>query len=229
MYGYSFDFLGQLLANRGYYVLYTNPRGSAGYDEAFATTIIHKYGDDDFKDIMQGVDELLSSERFADRDKLSVTGISGGGFLTNWTITHNAKFKAAISENGICNWFTHYAFSDIGYWFCEDLIGEDPLNNDSDYKLRSPIYHSRSVTTPVLFIHSMEDYRCPPDQGIMFHQVLRNLGKESYIAMFKKGEHGHSRTGSPVQRSKRHKLMLQFLEAKLMRGEKEFVPDFSIS
>lgn len=228
MYGYQFHFLGQYFAAKGYYVLYVNPRGSAGYEEDFSTTIIGKYGEDDFKDIMQGVDELISAERSADSNRLGVSGISGGGFLTNWTITHSKNFKAAISENGICNWFSHYAGSDIGYWFCTELIGKDPIGDDSNYKLYSPIYYSRSVTTPVLFIHSMEDYRCPPDQGIMFHQVLKSMGKESYMAMFKKGVHGHSMHGSPVHRSKRHKLMLDYMDSKLMKNEKEFNPDFAI-
>jgi dipeptidyl aminopeptidase/acylaminoacyl peptidase len=228
MYGYFFQHLHQLLASRGYYVLYTNPRGSGGYDEAFATIVNKKYGDDDFSDIIQGVDELIAKEPSANKERIGVTGISGGGFLTNWAITHTDRFKAAISENGICNWLSEYAFSDIGYWFCKDLIGEDPFKDES-YKLRSPLYYSQSVITPVLFIHSYEDLRCTLDQGIMFHHVLKSLGKESYIAMFKKGEHMHSVVGSPVHRYKRHRLMLEFLESKLVKDEKRFSPTFTIS
>jgi dipeptidyl aminopeptidase/acylaminoacyl peptidase len=225
MYGYFFQHLHQLLASRGYFVIYANPRGSGGYDEAFANAVNYRYGDDDFGDLMKGLDGLTAKESSADKDRMAVTGISGGGFLTNWAITHTDRFRAAISENGICNWFSEYAYSDIGYWFTRQLIGDDPFEDES-YKLRSPLYRSMSVSTPVLFMHSYEDYRCTPDQPIMFHQVLKSLGKESYLAMFKKGDHMHSVLGSPIQRYKRHRLITEFFDSKLVKGEKSFSPSF---
>ena len=229
MYGYAFNGLGglfgKMLASNGYYVLFPNPRGSAGYDEAFSTVINGRYGDDDFADLMQSVDELLAKEPGADASRLGVTGISGGGFLTNWAITHAPdRFKAAISENGICDWTTFFAGSDIGYWFCRELLGDDPFGADGEnYRVRSPLYLSRAVKTPVLFIHSYEDYRCPPDQGIMFHHALKSLGKESYLLMFKKGEHAFSATGSPRQRAERQRIILEFMAAKL-KGESGRTP-----
>lgn len=226
MYGYRFDFLGQLLAHKGYYVLYTNPRGSDGYDERFATCILGRYGEDDFKDILNGVEELRRLGEPVDPDSMGVTGISGGGYLTNWAITHTSIFRAAISENGIANWFTMYTYSDIGYWFCRDLIAKNPLV-DEEYRRLSPIYLADRVTTPVLFIHSVEDYRCPLEQSVSFHQLLRSMGKESYIAVFRRGDHTHSLSGTPKHRLKRLRLIEQFFDAKLVRHEEGFKPDLA--
>jgi dipeptidyl aminopeptidase/acylaminoacyl peptidase len=222
MYGYSFDFMAQLLASKGFFVLFTNPRGSDGYDEQFALKVIRRAGLEDFQDILKGIEWLLENEPQVDKDKIGITGISYGGFMTNWAVTQKPSlFKAAVSENGISYWLTSYAFSDIGLWFDKELIGENPLKDENFYKL-SPIFYAEKVTTPILIIHSLEDYRCPLDQSVMFYHVLKDLGKEAYIVVFKKGEHGHSIRGLPKHRTKRYKIVTEFFISKLMKEEKEF-------
>lgn len=219
-YGYCLYFLGQLLAQEGFYVLYTNPRGSDNYDETFAMEVREKTGLEDFKDIMRGVEEMKKRHDITD---VGITGISYGGFMTNWAITQTDIFKAAVSENGISYWLTSYAFSDIGFWFDKALIGEDPLNNES-YKRLSPLFYAKNVTTPLLLIHSLEDYRCPLDQSLMFYHVLKDLGKEVYIAIFKKGAHGHSVQGTYSHRLKRYKLIVEFFKQKLLQKRETFDP-----
>jgi len=219
-YGYVPYYLSQILAEEGFYVLHTNPRGSNTYSEDFALQVEKDPGGGDFKDILSGIEVLISKEN-VDSKRIGITGISYGGFMTNWAITHSQLFKAAVSENGISNWFTSYAFSDIGFWFDKDLIGENPLMDES-YKKRSPIFSAEKVETPVLIIHSLEDYRCPLDQSVMFYHVLKDLGKEAYIAIFKKGPHGHSRLGSPQHRLKRYRLIMEFFTQKLIRKKEGF-------
>ena len=217
-YGYINYFLGQLLTSNGFYVLYTNPRGSNTYSEDFAD-VRKRTGLEDFQDIMEGIKKLLDMED-VNGDKIGITGISYGGFMTNWAITQTDMFKAAVSENGISYWFTSYAFSDIGYWFDKELIGENPMT-DENYRKLSPIFYAQNVKTPILLIHSLEDYRCPLDQSLMFFTVLRDLGKEAYIAIFKKGAHSHSIRGLPRHRLKRYRMILEFFKKKLIE-EKPF-------
>ncbi|MFP4646968.1 MAG: S9 family peptidase [Candidatus Acetothermia bacterium] len=217
-YGYVPYYLSQILADRGMYVLHVNPRGSNTYSEDFAEEVLGDPGGGDFQDILQGIGKLIDIEEI-DRNRVGITGISYGGFMTNWAITHSDLFSAAVSENGISNWFSSYSFSDIGFWFDRELIGENPFE-DRSYRDRSPIFSAPEVETPTLFIHSREDYRCPMDQSIGFHHALRDLGKESYLALFKKGPHGHSRTGSPKHRLKRYKLIVEFFISKLVEEER---------
>ena len=221
MYGYGFNYNMQLLANNGFYALFVNPRGSGGYSEEFALKVIQRTGLEDFKDILEGVKWLLKNENGIDKERVGITGISYGGFMTNWAITQTDMFKAAVSENGISYWLTSYAFSDIGLWFDREVIGENPLKNEN-YKKLSPIFYAENVKAPVLFIHSLEDYRCPLDQSLMFYHVLKALGKEAYMAIFKKGPHGHSVKGLPKHRMKRYKLVLNFFTQKLKRNKEKF-------
>ncbi|RLF82694.1 S9 family peptidase, partial [Thermococci archaeon] len=221
MYGYYFKYEMQLMADKGYYVVFVNPRGSNGYDEEFALGVLERTGLEDFQDILNGVEKFFELEPQTDRERVGITGISYGGFMTNWAVTQSDLFKAGISENGISYWLTSYAFSDIGLWFDKEVIGDDPLENEN-YKKLSPLFYAKNVKAPLLLIHSLEDYRCPLDQSVMFYHVLKDLGKEAYIAIFKKGAHGHSLRGSPRHRAKRYRLFMEFFERKLKKYEEGF-------
>ena len=221
MYGHRFNFTMQHLVSQGFYVVYFNPRGSSGYDEDFALEVVGRTGLGDFQDILRGIGEFLRMVPKADGNRIGITGISYGGFMTNWAVTQTKLFKAAVSENGVSDWVSMYGFSDISVWFVKDLIGEDPFENPLHRDL-SPLYHAENVETPILLIHSLEDYRCPLDQSVMFYHALKDRGKEAYIAIFKKGAHGHSRAGKPRHRAKRHKLILEFFKRKLVEMEEGF-------
>ena len=52
---------------------------------------------------MAGVDEVLK-KGYVDANRLGVTGGSGGGLLTNWTITQTQRFKAAVAQRDIADW-----------------------------------------------------------------------------------------------------------------------------
>ncbi|WP_297481050.1 S9 family peptidase [Thermococcus sp.] len=221
MYGNRFVYEMQLMANKGYYVVFVNPRGSDGYSEDFALRVLERTGLEDFEDILGGIEEFFKLEPQADKERVGITGISYGGFMTNWALTQSDLFKAGISENGISYWLTSYAFSDIGLWYDVEVIGPNPFENDN-YRKLSPLFYAKNVKAPLLLIHSLQDYRCPLDQSLMFYNVLRDMGKEAYIAVFKRGAHGHSIRGSPKHRSKRYKLFVEFFERKLRKYEEGF-------
>ena len=102
-YGWTFDHEFQWMAAKGYVVLYPNPRGSTSYGQEFGNVIQYHYPGDDYRDLMAGVDELIQ-RGYVDEKKLGVTGGSGGGVLTNWTVTHTDRFAAAVSQRDISNW-----------------------------------------------------------------------------------------------------------------------------
>src|SRR5262249_50256439 len=85
-YGHTFTQEFHWMAARGYVVLYTNPRGSTSYGQDFANVIQYRYPGDDYKDLMLGVDEVIK-RGYVDEKRMGVTGGSGGGLLTNWTVT----------------------------------------------------------------------------------------------------------------------------------------------
>ena len=111
-YGWVFDHEFQWMAAKGYVVLYINPRGSTSYGQDFANIIQYHYPGDDYRDLMVGVDEVLK-RGYVDEKKLGVTGGSGGGVLTDWTVTQTDRFAAAVSQRDISNW--------ASWWYTADF------------------------------------------------------------------------------------------------------------
>jgi len=219
MYGYYFHPEMQLMVSEGFAIAYANPRGSDGYSEEFAD-IKGKYGEVDYEQLMAFLDHVISKYPI-DRGRLAVTGISYGGYMTNVIITKTRRFKAAVSENGIADWIADYWASDIGYWFDPDQIGGTPIDNIEEYVRKSPVFHADKVETPVLFIHSMQDYRCFIDQSLAMHVALAMRGKETKIVIFTKGSHTHSMRAEPRHRRKRYLIKIEWLKEKLgMKSKK---------
>lgn len=214
VFGYSFMFEHHFFSSRGYAVIYLNPRGSDGYSEEFAD-IRGAYGERDFQDIMEGLDYVLSKFPAIDPDRIGVTGLSYGGFMTNWIITHSDRFKAAVPQNGISNWTAMFGTTDIGFYFSPDQIGKEPWSNPQGYGGKSPLTYAPKVTTPTMFIHSAEDYRCWIDQSISFFTALRFLGKEVELVLFDEGEHTFRSTSKPSFRMKRLEHMLRWFDQHL--------------
>jgi acylaminoacyl-peptidase len=213
MYGYYFNPEMQLMVSEGFIVAFCNPRGSDGYSENFAD-IRGGYGEKDYEQIMGFLDHVISRYP-VDQGKMAVTGISYGGYMTNVVITKSDRFAAAVSENGIADWIADYWASDIGYWFDPDQIGGTPIENLEEYVRRSPVFNVQRVRTPLLLIHSMEDYRCFIDQSLAMHVAMVSAGKDSRIIVFTKGSHGHSVSAEPRHRKKRLLLKISWLKEKL--------------
>ena len=113
----------QLLCAQGYAVIYTNPRGSAGYEEEFTQAVMRHYGEVDYEDFMDFTDEALKQYPWIDEDRLGLTGGSYGGYTTNWIIGHTDRYKAAVTCRSICNWVSKFGVSDIGFMQPESISG----------------------------------------------------------------------------------------------------------
>ena len=211
-YGYMHEF--QVLANAGYVVFYVNPRGSEGYSEEFKD-IRFRYGERDYRDLMEAVDYVLTHHPFIDPEKLGVTGGSYGGFMTNWIITQTSRFKAAVTQRSICNWVSFYGTTDIGYYFGPDQISGTPWDNLEQYWEKSPIKYVANIETPLLIIHSIEDYRCWLDQAFQLFTALKVLGKKVEMVLFPKENHDLSRRGRPKHRVERLKHILRWFNEHL--------------
>ena len=210
-YGEVFYHEMQYWANEGYAVFFCNPRGSDGRGNKFAD-IRGKYGTIDYEDIMDFTDLVLEKYSFIDKERIGVTGGSYGGFMTNWIIGHTNRFKAAASQRSISNWISKFATTDIGYHFVDDQIGATPWNDFDKLWEHSPMKYADKVTTPTLFIHSEEDYRCWLPEGIQMFTSLKYHGVDSRLCMFKGENHELSRSGKPKSRVKRLKEISEWFD-----------------
>jgi dipeptidyl aminopeptidase/acylaminoacyl peptidase len=203
MYAWSFMHEFQVLAARGYAVLYTNPRGSKGYGEAFTARIFADWGNQDAADCMAAVD-FVAGQRWVDRERLGLTGGSYGGFMTAWLVGHTERFRAAVSQRGCYNFSSFYGTSDIGPWFGEYVLGGPVYERPALYAERSPLTYAPAMRTPLLLIHSEQDLRCPIEQAEQLFVQLRRIGKcEVEMVRFPEESHNLSRSGRPDRRVER--------------------------
>ncbi|WP_075619869.1 S9 family peptidase [Paenisporosarcina indica] len=186
----------QLLAAQGYGVLYVNPRGSHGYSQQFVDDVRGDYGGGDYEDIMAGVDHVIAEHSWIDENRLGVTGGSYGGFMTNWIVGHNNRFKAAVTQRSISNWVSFLGVSDIGYYFSDWQIGADMTDVEKLWQ-HSPLKYAKNVETPLLILHSEKDFRCPIEQAEQLYITLKQMKKETSFVRFPDADHNLSRTGLP--------------------------------
>jgi dipeptidyl aminopeptidase/acylaminoacyl peptidase len=160
MYGVGFQHELQIQAARGFVVLYLNPRGSTGYGEEFGNIIHTKYPGDDFTDLMKGVDQMVA-KGYIDPKKLCVTGGSGGGLLTAWTIGHTDRFAAAVSQYPVTDWITQAGTADGGYVHSALWLKAFPWEQPQQFLEHSPIYYAKNFKTPTMVITGEADLRTP--------------------------------------------------------------------
>ena len=198
-YGCSFFYEFQLLASKGFGVLFTNPRGSHGYGQTFVDAVRGDYGGGDYGDLMLAVDHA-ALQPWVDASRLGVTGGSYGGFMTNWIVGHTDRFKGAVTHRSISNWLSFYGVSDIGYTFTEFEIMGNPWDNMELLLKRSPISYVKNVKTPTLVLHAEQDMRCPIEQGEQFYVYLKKLGVKTRLVRLPASNHELTRSGKPKLR-----------------------------
>ncbi len=210
-YGDTFNHYVHLLADRGYVVVWTNPRGSGGYGEAFTRAVVGDWGGKDSRDILLGLDHVIG-QGFIDPARVAVTGGSYGGFMTNWLITHTNRFRCAVTEVCVSNLHSFYGTSDIGATWGELEWGANPWDDPERLLMQSPLSYVRNVTTPVLITANEADHRCPVEQSEQFYMALRKWRKEVVFLRFKDESHTMQSTGRPKPRIERLRRLLGWFD-----------------
>ena len=216
----------QVQAGGGFAVIYANPRGSSGSTEASARAIRWPeaaedpgsgWGGVDYDDLIAVVDAALARFDFVDPDRLGVLGGSYGGYMTTWMVGHTGRFRAALSERSANNLLNLEQNSDFASGF-RGYIGVSHLDDPAAYLRQSPISHVRSITTPLLIVHSENDLRCPVNQAEELFVALRLLGQEPEMVLFPGESHELSRSGSPRHRVMRAEIILEWFRRHLVAG-----------
>ena len=193
----------QLWASNGYFVFFTNPRGSDGKGTEFANIVGERYMNWDYNDFMDFTDKVLEICPQIDKSKLGVTGGSYGGLMTNWIVGHTDRFKAAVTQRSITNFISKCLTTDIGYYHNLNQMGTDPWTNHETFWDKSPLKYADKVKTPLLFLHSDQDYRCYMADAFQMFTALKMFGVDTRMCLFHGENHGLSRSGKPKNRLKR--------------------------
>ena len=201
----------QVLVDAGYAVVYSNPRGSAGYGRAHGRSIRHAMGTVDFADVIDFLEGAVATDPRLDGERVGVMGGSYGGFLTAWVIAHDHRFAGAIVERGFLDPVSFQGTSDIGTFFGDEYVGVSA----DDIARQSPMAVVGQVTTPTLVIHSELDFRCPLEQATRYYAALKRGGVEAELLVFPGENHELTRSGQPRHRVERFEAVLDWWRRRL--------------
>jgi dipeptidyl aminopeptidase/acylaminoacyl peptidase len=198
----SYDPCWQFLAASGYVVLLPNPRGSLGRSGAFAAAIRADWGHKDAEDVLAAVDDAVA-RGVADPARLGIGGWSYGGILTNYVISQDARFKAAISGAGMGNMLAGYG-TDMYLREWEAELGTPWTSAATWLKLSAPFLHADRIVTPTLFMVGEKDFNVPPAGSEQMYQALRSLGRDTRLVIYPGQFHGLTRPSYIVDRVRRY-------------------------
>jgi len=186
-YGGYFNF--QLLATRGYAVLYPDCPVHPG-------TIMQ----DIAKAVLPAVNKVIELG-IADPERLGVMGESFGGYATLSLIVQTKRFKAAMMYAGLGNLISSYG--EMGEDGSSYLIGiwennrrtqlGTPWEAREKYLENSPVFYLDRVQTPLLIVHGSKDFAVASFLADEVFVDLRRLGKTVVYAKYE-GE-GHALQG----------------------------------
>lgn len=178
---------GTLLASHGYVVLLPNPRGSDGQGPAFTEANFSNWGDNDFPDLMDGVDALIR-KGIADPNRMGIGGWSYGGYMTTWAVTHTDRFKVAVAGAAVTDLFSDATTTDIAPSYLDGYFG-DLASHKKLYDDHSPVRFLEHCHTPTLVVHGEADVRVPISQGEEFYYGLRFMGRPTEMLRYPREPH----------------------------------------
>jgi dipeptidyl aminopeptidase/acylaminoacyl peptidase len=187
--------------------VYGNPRGSSGYGQAHGEAILGDVGERSAVDLYALLDAALERPDL-DASRVGVLGGSHGGFMTSWLIGHGDRFRAAVSERAVNAIDSFTGSSDIGWNFARDLYGPDV---EAQHR-QSPLTYADAITTPLLIIHSEQDWRCPLEQAQRLYVALRSRDATVELLLFPGEGHELSRSGVPQHRVARFEAILDWFD-----------------
>ncbi|MFW2381521.1 MAG: S9 family peptidase [Acidimicrobiales bacterium] len=223
-YGEYFFDEAQMQAKAGFVVVMSNPRGGSGRETEWGQALLgpnhHRYqgtgwGTVDVDDIMSVLDAALDRYTFCDAERVGMLGGSYGGYMATWLAgKYSDRFKGICSERAVSNLTALEWNSDIATLFTLEH-GVSHMDDPAYYHERSPIRFVEDINTPMLIIHSEEDWRCPISQAEELWVALRLLGKDVDFYRFPGESHELSRSGSPIHRVQRAEIILDWFTEKL--------------
>ncbi len=174
-FSYRWNF--QIMAANNYVIVAPNRRGLPTFGQEWNRQISGDWGGQAMDDYISAID-ALAGETYIDEDRLGAVGASFGGYsVFQLAGTHEGRFKAFISHNGVFNLESMYAATEETFFVNHDLGGpfwERP--RPVSYDRFSPHHYVENWDTPILIITGELDYRVPYTEGMQAFNVARLRG-----------------------------------------------------
>jgi dipeptidyl aminopeptidase/acylaminoacyl peptidase len=170
----------------GYVTALVNFHGSTSWGQDFAASILGRWGDQPYEDIMAGTDWLVK-RGYVNRRRMAVTGGSYGGYLVSWIAAKTGRFACIVNHAGVCDFQTQYA-SDVTQGRARSMGGE-PWERIDGMDRYNPMRHAKGFESPMLVVHGMRDYRVPYNQALEIYNVYKAMKLPARLVVYPDENH----------------------------------------
>lgn len=195
----------QMLAQRGYLVVFVDPRGTGGRGEGFKKATYKQLGKYELEDHLQAA-SYLASLSFVDGSRIGIWGWSYGGYISSLAMTRGSGvFKIGIAVSPV----THWRFYDTIY---TERYLQTPQLNPQGYDLNSPTTYAADLRGKFLLVHGTGDDNVHIQNSIVLQNALINSGKQ--FESFFYPDKSHALEGDATKHHL-YSLMFDFIERNL--------------
>ncbi|MGH8290740.1 MAG: prolyl oligopeptidase family serine peptidase [Steroidobacteraceae bacterium] len=177
----------EFLLGHGWAVLSTNPRGSTGYGAPFAAANRYDMGGGDLKDILAGVDAVLTKYPL-ESNRMALIGYSYGGEMAGFMEGKTTRFKAIVAGAPVIDQESEYGTED-GSWYDRWFYGGFPWEHAADAWKQSALAYAARAKTPLLLLQGEADRTDPLGQSEEMFRALRQMGVPVDLIEYPREDH----------------------------------------
>lgn len=218
----SWSFLGstrdnQALAELGFIVVAIEGSCNPNRSKSFHDACYGNMGDNTLPDQISGLQQLASTYKYLDLDKVGIWGHSGGGFATAAALFNYPDFfKVGISESG--NHDNRNYEDDWG----ERYIGLETkdANGKSNYEDQANQTHAKNLKGKLLLVHGGMDDNVPPYNAYLVVDALVKANKDFDLLIFPNARHGFGADSNYMMRKRWDYFVMHLQDGKPPRDYK---------
>jgi len=183
----GFDPFAQFLVGQGWAVFRPNIRGSSNYGTEFVASNKNDLGGGDYRDVMNGVDDVLKNYPI-DESRMALIGYSYGGEMAGFVVGKTNRFKAIVSGAPVIDQFSEYGTED-GSWYDRWYYGK-PWEHFEDAWRQSPLAGAAKASTPFLLLQGETDKTDPLGESQQMYRALRQMNVQVELVTYPREDHG---------------------------------------
>jgi dipeptidyl aminopeptidase/acylaminoacyl peptidase len=184
---WEFDWITQFLAAKGYAVLQSNYRGSAGYGLDWAGEGGFRAWRTAINDLTDGA-QYLVEQGVADPARICVVGWSYGGYAALMSgVEEPDRYRCLVSIAGVTD--PEMLIEDWKYFMGKHAVHKFISRDPEVTKRGSPLKRASEIRAPVLLFHADEDVNVPVDHSQKIAKALERAKKSVEYIEYADVEH----------------------------------------
>ena len=188
--GLEFDSWAMFMADRGYFVIQPNFRGSTGYGQAYLEAGLRRWGlamQEDLEDVLQH----CVGKGWCDPQRVAIAGASYGGYAALMGVVKTPDlYRGAFAFAPVTDLVD--MASEAGQGSRREAVRRqvgDARDDAERLRATSPCLHADRIQVPVVLCHGTHDRQAAYQHSVKMAEALKKAGKPHSFHTFEKGDH----------------------------------------